>query len=487
MLKKILNSAMLMTWTRDFVRIGSPLFVVPLVLAFYSAEEQIFFFWIPMLIALAILTDAGISSVLMRATSYFHAGAEQIPKNREEFDNATAVENKEMNKEGITELFQTSRWIYLLVAIFTVVLMLTGGVAAFRNFISKANDPQNLWMAFGVMIGYLAVFMINMRWSSFIRGLDFVANEARFSTIVTAARLVLWIVFLSLKFKPLSLTIVLFGEGIALHIYYRVFLKKWFKDNEIHPSTAGRFNKKLFMSIWPAAWRMGGIQLGNYLVERGNNILILQIPDTAMMANFTFTTWILKTISTFSLTPVYSRLPVLFKLAAEKKFKELKKSAGAYMFIGLSMITSAYLIIGFLGNPILETLDVDRRLIFPLVLFALMALTEILDLHSSFHAGVYTSTNHVPFFWPTIISGALIFFGGLIYLKQPGLEVAAQLTGLILIRFIVQFSFNNWFAMFLDLRFLKWNFFKFIIDVPRYGVAYIFDKGIEFLPSRFKK
>ena len=38
MIKKILNSAMLMTWTRDFVRIGSPLFVIPLVLIFYSAE-----------------------------------------------------------------------------------------------------------------------------------------------------------------------------------------------------------------------------------------------------------------------------------------------------------------------------------------------------------------------------------------------------------------------------------------------------------------
>lgn len=44
MLKKILNSAILMTWTKDFVRIGTPFFVVPLVLAFYTAEEQTFYF-----------------------------------------------------------------------------------------------------------------------------------------------------------------------------------------------------------------------------------------------------------------------------------------------------------------------------------------------------------------------------------------------------------------------------------------------------------
>ncbi|MBN1598293.1 MAG: hypothetical protein JW894_08360 [Bacteroidales bacterium] len=481
MLKKILNSPILMTWARDFVRIGSPLFVVPLVLVFYSDEEQIFYFWIPMLISMAVLTDAGISSVLMRATSYFHAGAEQIPKGRKEFDEALAFENKEPNKEGIIELFQTSRWIYLLVSALTVILMLTGGVFAFKNFITKAEDTLNLWMAFGSMVVYLAIFMINMRWNSFIRGLDFVAEVARFTTIVTAVRIIFWIALLSLKFKPLALTLVLLGEVITLHFYYRTFLLKWFKKNNIHILKAGRFNKQLFMTIWPAAWRMGGIQLGNYLVERGNNILILQIQDIAMMANFTFTTWILKTISTFSLTPVYARLPVLFKFAAEKKFNSLRKAAGSYMFVGLSMITLTYLVLGLFGNPLLESLNVDRRLIYPLAIFAVMALTEILDIHSSFHAGVYTSTNHIPFFWPTIISGAIIFFAGLYYsLPEYGL------IGIILTRFFVQLSFNNWFAMYLNLRFLKWPLHKFIIDVPKYGFRYLYDKAFEFLPNKNK-
>jgi hypothetical protein len=358
--------------------------------------------------------------------------------------------------------------------------MLTGGVAAFWNFMSQANHRKDLWMAYGVMVIYLVVFMINMRWSSFMRGLDFVAEEARFTTIVTAIRLILWIVLLSFKFKPFALTIALLGEGVVLHIFYRRFITAWFKKNDIHPSRAGRFNRKLFSTIWPAAWRMGGIQLGNFLVERGNNILILQISDTALIANFTFTTWILKTIFGFSLTPVYSRLPVLFKLAAEKNFAALRKSAGAYMFIGLTMITFAYLIIGLLGNPILESLEtVDRRLIYPLALFGVMALTEILDIHSSFHAGVYTSTNHIPFFWPTIISGAVIFFGGLYYtLPTYGL------VGIIMTRFIVQICFNNWYAMYLNLRFLNWPFAKFLLDVPKFGIKYVLSKGKELIPNR---
>lgn len=240
----------------------------------------------------------------------------------------------------------------------------------------------------------------------------------------------------------------------------------------------GAFSREIFASMWPAAWRQGGIQLGNFMVERGNNILILQINDVALMANFTFTTWLLKTIFTFSLTPVYSRLPVLYKYAAERNFINLKKSAAGYMFLGLSMITIAYLLLGGFGNPLLEFANYDRRLIFPLSLFIIMALTEMLDLNSSFHAGVYTSTNHIPFFWPSVISGALIFFTGLFYsLPYHGL------AGIIITRFIVQICFNNWFAMFLNLRLLNWPLHKFIVDVPRYGFKFLFDKAKEFIPG----
>lgn len=481
MFKKLLNSAILMTWLRDFVRIGTPFFVVPQVLAFYSAEEQTFYFWIGILFSFVMVADAGISSVVIRATSYFNAGADKIPKNRDEFDKADEIKGREPNYANIIELFHTSKWIYYILTIFLVIMLSTAGVAAFWNLIENTGHRPDMWAAYGTLSIYFGIYMLNIRWSSFMRGLDFVAVEARFNTITTSARIIIWIILLSLQYKPLALTIALVAEGIATHFYLRYFIIKWFKKNKIKIARKGSFNKKIFMSLWPAAWRMGGIQLGNFLVERGNNILILQVNDTALMANFTFTTWILKTIFSFSLTPVYSRLPVLYKFAAEKNFPSLKRSAAGYMFLGITMITVFYAIIGGFANPLLEFLNSDRRIIYPLILFAIMALTEMLDLHSSFHAGVYTSTNHIPFFWPSIISGAIIFFVGLFYsLPVHGL------IGIILTRFIVQLCFNNWYAMYLNMRFLKWPLFSFIIDVPKYGFRFLLDKIREYLPSKTK-
>jgi hypothetical protein len=471
----------MMTWTRDFVRIGVPIFVVPLVIAFYTPEEQTFYFMIQILFAFAIVADAGISSVVVRATSYFYAGAKKIPKNRKEFDNSEGIRGQSPNFVGITELFKTTHWIYLIITVFTVLMLSTGGVAAFWNLMSQTGHRKDMWAAYGVLVVYFGIYMSNVRWSSFMRGLDYVAQEARFTTLTTSIRIILWIILLSFKQKPLALTLSLLLEGIVFHIYYRTFINKWLRKQKVNFIGKGRFNKELFMTLWPAAWRMGGIQLGNFFVERGNNILILQIPDTALMANFTFTTWILKTIFNFSLTPVYSRLPVLFKYAAEKNFLSLKRSAAGYMFIGLSIIILAYAFIGAAGNPLLENLNVDRRIIYPLYLFIIMALTEILDIHSSFHAGVYTSTNHIPFFFPTIISGTVIFFVGLYY-ALPLYGVA----GIIFTRFIVQLCFNNWYAMYLNLHFLKWPLSDFIVDLPKYGFRYLFSKGREFMPNNRK-
>ncbi len=468
-----------MTWMRDFVRFGSPLFVVPLVLAFYTAEEQTFYFWIGILSAFAIVADVGISSVVVRATSYFNAGATQIPKNKKEFDETPAFQNKEPNLDGILELFRTTQRIYLILSLFVIVMLTTGGVAAFWNLMSQSGHRLDLWAAYGTLVVYFGIYMLNVRWSSFMKGLDFIASEARFVTLTTAIRIAIWIILLTFKIKPIGLTLALLMEGVAMHIYYRIFIMGWFKKHGITHIKSGRFNKQLFLSLWPASWRMGGIQLGNFLVERGNNILILQITDTALMANFTFTTWLLKSIYGFSLTPVYSRLPVIFKFAAEKNFKELRRTTGGYMFLGLSMAAITYILFALFGNPILEALNVDRRLMYPMLLFIIMALTEFLDLHSSFHAGVYTSTNHVPFFWPSIISGAVIFFVGLYY-ALPAFGV----VGIIYTRFIAQLCFNNWYAMTLNLKFLSWPFLSFLIEMPKFGLQYIYSKIGEFVAKK---
>jgi hypothetical protein len=109
-----------------------------------------------------------------------------------------------------------------------------------------------------------------------------------------------------------------------------------------------------------------------------------------------------------------------------------------------------------------------------------MSLTILFDMHSSFHASIYTSTNHIPFLVPSLISGAIIIGLGFYVLPIYGL------IGILLVRFLIQISFNNWYAWYLSLKLLRWPFLKYIYEVPKYGVIYLKDKTKEFNPLRKK-
>jgi O-antigen/teichoic acid export membrane protein len=478
MLRKIINNAILMSWASSLVRFGSPIFVIPLVLIVYSDVEQAFFWLTSSIIGFAMLADSGFGSITVRAVAYFKSGATSVPLNRKEYDEADEIIYGTPNFQKLKDLLTTTKRIYLILIIVVVILMLTGGVAAVWNIMKQGGHRIDLWIAYLLLIPYCTILISNIRWSSFMRGLDFVAQEARFSTLVSSMRILLFILFLSFKLKPMYLSLGFLLEGIATKAYIRYFVLKWFKENGITITNSSHFDKGIFRSLWAASWKMAGISWGNYFIDQGNSILVAQISDLKLMTNFLLTTRLLKMASGFSSSPVLAKTPVIFKLAAEKKMQELKVTVSRYMFLGLAMIIGSSLLLICFGNYGLEMINSDKRLM-PLLLFAIMASSEILELHSTFHATIYTSTNHIPFLIPTLISGGAIFLGGYFF-AMP----LYGLAGIIVLRFLVQFSFDNFYALYLNLNFLKWPFLNYLYEMPYYGFKWVTQSVINTLTKK---
>ncbi len=188
--------------------------------------------------------------------------------------------------------------------------------------------------------------------------------------------------------------------------------------------------------------------------------------DVVLMANFLFTMRLFNFILSIARAPFYTNVPKIYKLAAEKDTGNLRKKSSEYMFIGFGVMIAGYVVLGLFGNSLLEMLDINTRLV-PFAIFLIIAVTEILDLHASFHATIYTSTNHVPFVLPATISGALIIILGFQIMPLYGI------LGIVGTKFVIQFMFNNWYAPTLSLRFLKWPLFKYLYQFPQYGINFI--------------
>jgi len=299
-----------------------------------------------------------------------------------------------------------------------------------------------------------------------MRGLGYVTQEARFGALQGVIRVLTYIVLLLSNLGVAYLVGYMLLESIIRFTYLRWYVLKWFRRNDVQFENRTYFDKVIFRSLWSATWRTGLLFWGSYGINSGTSLLASQLNDPVVMANFLFTMRIFTFVLNIARSPFYTHVPVIYKLAAEKDLENLRKRSSQYMFLGFSVLVMGIVVILTGGNYALGLIGTDTRFV-ALGILIIIAITEVLDIHASYHATIYTSTNHVPFVLPATISGALILLVGFYVLPIYGV------LGIVVAKFIIQFLFNNWYAPFLSLRLMKWPVLQYLYQFPMYGINFI--------------
>lgn len=459
-----------MSWASYFVNFGSNLIVFPLLIKVYDDIEVSFWFLISTIIGFAMMADTGFGSALQRAVAYFNAGAKTLPKDKKEYDSIEEIKDKRPNYKQLNDVLETSKRIYNFLSLISLAFVMIGGTIIVWNIMKQSGHRLDLWVGFLILVPDIFILMNTIKWSSFMKGLNFIAVEAKLSTLIGVSKVIVFTLFLSFGFKPAYLIAFMLAADTFRFFYIRNFIKNWFKNNvKPYISEKPTFSKRIFSSLWAASWRLGGIFWGNYFVEQGDNIIIAQVSNPKIMASFLISKKILEIFKSISLTTFYAKIPIVFELTAQKKIKELRAFSSGYMFFGLYILVMAYATIIIFGNSLLEFFNIEKRLI-DLPILILICATMVLDLHSSYHAGIYTSTNHIPFLIPSLASGLVIFVAGILIVETRGIY------GVVVVRFIVQLLFNNWYAPYLSLKLLNWRVDKYLYEFPAYGLKFMINK-----------
>jgi O-antigen/teichoic acid export membrane protein len=468
-IRKILNNATLMSWTSYFVQFGSVLFVFPLLIKVYTPLEQAFWWHLNTIIGLAMLADSGFGAVLLRGVAYFNTGADYIPRNREEFDKKQDLVSLKPNVNKLADLLTTTKRVYLYLNLAMVGLLVTIGPLITWNLLKLSEHRVDFWSAYLMLIPYCTLLIMTVRWRSFLRGLDYVAKEARINTNLGLIRLMGFIVVLSFGLSPVYLVMCMLLEASIKYLIIRGLVMKWFETNNKRIENRSYFDREIFRSLWSATWKEGLIQWGNYLLASGNSIVMAQIGNAQLMANFLLTTRLLNIIASISEITLFSNIPKIYGFAAKNDRQNMKLTAAGYMFLGMTIMVIACILVILFGNKALTLLNKESQLV-PMGILIIMVITQILDSHSTFHAGIYISTNHIPFVIPSLISGIVILGGGFLVLPVYGL------TGIIMMKFLVQLSFSNWYSMVLSLRLLKWPLKNYLVEFPVLGSVFVYNK-----------
>jgi O-antigen/teichoic acid export membrane protein len=474
LIKRIANNATLMSWASYFVQFGSVLFVFPLLIKVYNAEEQNLWWMLNTIIGLAMLADSGFGAVLLRGVAYFNSGADYLPRNKEEFEKKRDIVSSQPNVDKLADLLTTTTRIYSYLSLLMLAILVIAGPLILFNIMKMANQRIDFWIAYALLIPNCMIMIMTVRWRSFLRGLGYIAKEARINTNIGVVRVIFFIVFLLMKLPPVYLVACMVVETCFRFFLLRNLVYKWFREKNKIIVHKRYFDKEIFKSLWTATWKEGLIQWGNYLLASGNSIIMAQISNAQLMANFLLTTRLLTIITSISEITLFSNIPKIYGYAAKNDRHGMKVNAAGYMFLGLFIMITAFMVVILFGNPALSFLNKDSRLM-PMGILILMVLTQILDSHSTFHAGIYISTNHIPFVIPTLVTGIVILGGGFLILPIYGL------IGIIVLKFVGQLAFNNWYSVFLSLRLLKWSAKDYFREFPVLGSRFVYEKAKSFL------
>ncbi|MBE0655881.1 MAG: hypothetical protein IH594_18920, partial [Bacteroidales bacterium] len=224
MIKRIFNSPTMMSWASYFVRFGSALFVLPLLLKIYSPVEQSFWFFINTIIGFAMLADSGFGATLVRAVAYFNAGASYIPRTRKEYDEIEKIQSGKPNYEKLKNLLTTANRIYIYLGLFAILMLSTGGTAAAWNILELSGHRTDIWIAFLIVIPFSYLMILSVKWSSFMRGLGYIVQEARFGVFQGVLRVSAFIVLLLFKQGPAFLIAYMLLESLIRYLYIKWYV-----------------------------------------------------------------------------------------------------------------------------------------------------------------------------------------------------------------------------------------------------------------------
>lgn len=451
-------------WVYNIIQIGSVIFILPLILKHFSTVEISFWLLLGTIAGFAMLTDLGFSNTLIRCVSLFMAGVKELPEDvtGQELNDQT---NLGINFSGLLNLLKTLKKVYYYITFGCLILIIVFGFALCFNLFSLTDDKPNLLWAFILTCTYSTISVATSMWTSYAQGLGMIFKINYTKIFTGSLKLFLLIILLLFNLKLWTLTVVLLVEALINYFIARKIVFEFFEHSmQNFDFKVYKYDKFIFKVLWKPTWRMAGIKLGGYLINQGNAIVIAQLPNPTIIASFMFTKRILEFLTAMSTVPFNVNIHNIYTRFVSDNTDTFIKYVSSLLFLSLFIYVSGAFSIGLFGNTLLQIAHIHSFLLGSPA-FALLALTLFLEMHHSMHAGIYMSTNKVPFLIPAVVSGVLILGLGFLFISK------INVTGLIIIQLSVQLALNNWYPVYLSLRLMKWPFFKYIYQMPTYGIS----------------
>lgn len=441
---RFFKNSLFMTWLELLIKFGTGIVLLPLATVYLSQEELAYYLFIGTLLGMAYLSEGGLNKVILRSVSYFINGLDFIPNALDDF-----IKNKKgtsSNYKMLGSLVQTSLILYMLLGTLAgLILYFIGGLVA-DNIIQKQPSYYLAKLSLINISLYSVIYIVQLRYVAFIQGISLLAKQKRIEVLFGLLRFILITIGLVTGYGIIAVTFALLVSVIVSFTLYRFM---WYRVGPLEEINTYRvFRWSMLVQLYPAGWRQATIAWGSYLIYSGTTLLIAQIENINLISSYLLTLRIIFILNTLASAPAHSNYPEISKYIANKNIDGYINILRKSVIISIVIYIIGALFIVQFANPILNLLGADTTIINGKLLYFILFI-YFLELNHTIQATFYTSTNHIPFVLPALISGILTIGGGYLVINEYGI------WGALIVQFIIQLAFNNWYPYLLNYKMVK--------------------------------
>ncbi len=415
--------------------IGAGVILLPFILHMMPQETVGIWNIFQTITALVLLLDFGFRPSFARNISYIFSGVKTLQKDGVAHTTAESEVDYGLLKGTLTAMRRFYRWMSL--AVFAILA--TAGTAYFLYILRKySGDRQDAIIAWLLLIAINCYNLYTMYYDALLTGKGYVTRTQQINMLGQTVYIVMAIGFIYAGF---GLTAIVASQLVSTIIRrvltYRVFFTP---DLKSHMQNAiPQDAKTILQAISPNAIKIGLTQLGGFMVNKSAILIGSAFLTLEQVACYGITLQVMDILARCATVFYQSFMPKLAQCRAENNISGLRQ----YYLLCIGSLVAVYIAGGalwiLLGNWALDLIGSQTYFV-PTTMLLAMLVISTLEHNHAVSAGFIMADNKIPFFIPSLLSGAATVILLWIFLSPLHLG----LWGLILAPGIAQLAYQNW-------------------------------------------
>lgn len=384
---------------------------------------------------LVLLLDFGFRPSFARNISYIFSGVKMLHK-----EGVEHVEHcDKIDYSLLKGTLIAMRSFYRRMSVVLLLLLATAGTAYMWYIFGKYDgDRTDALTAWGLLIVINCYNLYTLYYDALLLGKGYVKRSQQITIIGQTLYL---LTAIGLIYAGFGLTAIVLAQTISV-VIRRILSRKVFFTPAIKKRLAMSSSSSvstILQAIVPNAVKVGLTSLGGFCVNKSALLIGSACLDLTLMASFGITMQVLELIGRCGTVVYQSYTPKLAQYRTEHNLSALKRLYG-YSVLSLFLITIAGGVCFVLFGDWALQLIGSRTTFLPLGMMLTMILIHFLEQNHAVAAGFIMADNKIPFFIPSLLSGAATIV--LLCISLWGLKWGVW--GLILSPGIAQLAYQNW-------------------------------------------